>query len=145
MTQPQTSTYPYRPFQPERIKTLDPGVISELEDSIWKMGPGSVPKDYTDGPKPVRVEEQYEIHERHALPFTNTAPSYWDIVTVEPKQYLLIADGADVFFDLNRQISTDSPKNFNGGSFTGTAKGTSRIWVQGVTSSGTLRIVVFKR
>jgi hypothetical protein len=141
----KTTTVPYDPFQPERTLFLPSSEIAQLEENIWKMGPDANPKDYTDGPKPVRVEEQYEIHERHAMAFTNTAPTYWDIVTVDPKQYLLIADGADLYFDLNSQISSDSPKIFSGGSFTGTAKGTTRVWVQGVSTTGTLRIVVFKR
>ena len=138
------TTKPYFPFTPEREPLLSPLVIGTLEENISKMG-AQGPRDRTGGQTPVRVEEQYELDERRALSFTNTAPSYYDLITSEPKQVLLIADGADVYFDLNRQISSDSPKIFNGGSFTATARNTTRIWFQGVSTSGTLRLVVFKR
>ena len=144
----ETSTKPYKPFQPENLPFLPEDTVGILEENIWKMGANSTPRDDTDGVTPVRVEEQYEVHERHAMPFTYTVPAtpnYWDLQTNDPKKVLLIADGADVFVDFNRQISSDSPKIFNGDNLTITAKRTTRIWAEGVSGNGTLRMVIFKR
>ena len=143
-----TSTKPYKPFQPQSTPFLPESTVVFLEDSIWKMGANSTPRDDTDGVTPVRVEEQYEVHERHALPFIYTVPptpSYWDLQTNDPKKVLLIADGADVFVDFNRQISSDSPKIFSGESLIINAKRTTRIWASGVYQDGTLRMLIFKR
>jgi hypothetical protein len=146
MTQPETNTYPYRPFQPERIHTLDPAAVPELEKNIWVMGNNDKPVDYTDGVKPLRVEEEFVWHERHALATNNATPTYWDVQTNEPRVILVTADGDDIFIDFNRQISTDSPKVFNKSSLSTTARGLTRIWAQNVTvASAVLRIVVLKR
>ena len=103
------------------------------------------PKDYTPGPTPIRVEEQYEVNERYALA-TTTTPAYYDVKTTEPKEILLVADGADHYVDFNQQISADSPKIFSNTALTIKTRGTIRIWAQTVSaSSGTLRILVFKR
>ena len=41
----------------------------------------SKPKDYTDGPTPVRIEEVYQVQERYALATNKTTPVYWDLQT----------------------------------------------------------------
>ena len=140
----ETSTYPYRPFQPQSTPFLLESIVETLEENIDKMG-AQGPKDYTPGPTPVRVEEQYEINERHAIATSQTA-TYYDVVTAGPKEILVVADGADHYVDFNMQITSDSPKVFNGGSLSITSKGVMRIWVVTVSaSSSTLRILVFKR
>jgi hypothetical protein len=110
------------------------------------MGANSTPKDYTDGPTPVRIEEVFEVQERHALITNKTTMVYWDLQTNEPKQILVQADGADHFVDFNRQITTDSPKVFSGTNLTVKTRGTIRIWAKTVSAdTGVLRILVFKR
>ena len=140
----ETSTKPYRPFQPQQTPFLPDSIVEDLEENIATMG-AQGPKDYTPGPTPIRVEEQYEVNERYALA-TSTTPAYYDIKTTEPKEILLVADGADHYVDFNMQITSDSPKIFNGGSLSITSKGVIRIWAQTVTAANsTLRILVFKR
>jgi hypothetical protein len=72
----QTSTKPYKPFQPQQTPFLPESIVEELEDNIWKMGNLSKPQDYTDGPTPVRIEEVYDVQERHALATNKTTPVY---------------------------------------------------------------------
>jgi len=142
----QTSTKPYKPFQPQHTPFLPDSVVEELEDNIWKMGNMSKPKDYTDGPTPVRIEEVYDVQERYSLTTNKTTPVYWDLQTNDPKEITVQADGADHYVDFNQQITSDSPKVFSNTSLTIKTRGTIRIWAQTVSaSSGTLRILVFKR
>jgi len=141
----ETSTKPYKPFQPQPTPFLPESTVETLEENIATMG-AQGPKDYTPGPTPVRVEEQYEVNERYALATNNTTPVYYDVKTTESKEILLVADGADHYVDFNMQISSDSPKIFNGGSLSITSKGVIRIWAQTVSAAtSTLRILVFKR
>lgn len=139
----ETTTKPYRPFQQEQTPFSLESTAELLEEIIPTMG-AQEPNPLTSE-KPIRVEEQYEVNERYAMA-TATTPDFYDIKTTGPKQILLIADGADHYVDFNQQISGDSPKIFNGGSLTTTAKGVTRIWASTVSaSSSTLRILVFKR
>lgn len=94
--------------------------------------------------KVVKVEEQYEVAERRAIA-TSTTPVYYDIITVDPKQILLIAEGDDHLVDFNQAITADSPKIFASGTLSITAKGAVRIYAQTITTTGTLRILVMKR
>jgi hypothetical protein len=138
-----TTTKPYQPFQPEPIPFSLSSIADQLQEIIPTMG-AQGPTPLTSE-KPIRVEEQYEVNERYALP-TSLTPSYYDVKTTEPKTILLVADGADQYVDFNQQISTDSPKIFNGGSLSTTSKGVVRIWAQTVTAAAsTLRILVLKR
>jgi hypothetical protein len=142
----QTSTKPYKPFQPQQTPFLPESIVEELEDNIWKMGNLSKPQDYTDGPTPVRIEEVYDVQERHALATNKTTPVYWDLQTNEPKEIRLQADGADHYVDFNRQITSDSPKVFSNTNIIVKTRGTIRIWAKTVSAdTGTLRILVFKR
>jgi hypothetical protein len=93
---------------------------------------------------PTPVEEQYVISERQAIG-TSTTMNWYDIITPEPKQILLIAESNDHFVDFNTPISTNSPKIFASGSLSMTGKGVKRIYIQTVTGTGTLRIVVWSR
>jgi len=141
----ETSTQPYRPFQPPPTPFLPESIVEDLEGNIWKMGNMSKPKDYTDGPTPVRIEEVFEVQERHALATNKTTPVYWDLQTNHPIQITVQADGADHYVDFNRQITTDSPKVFSNRSLTVKTRGTIRIWAKTVSAdTGTLRILVFK-
>lgn len=139
----QNTTKPYNPFQQEKPPISSESIADELEEIIPTMGAqGPIP---LTSEKPIRVEEQYEVNERYALT-TGQTPVYYDVNTTEPKQILLIADGADHYVDFNQQISSDSPKVFSDGSLTITSKGVIRIWAQTVSAaSSTLRILVFKR
>jgi autotransporter translocation and assembly factor TamB len=141
----ETHTQPYKPFQPQQTPFLPESIVEDLEENIWKMGNMSKPKDYTDGPTPVRVEELYDVQERHALTTNKTTPVYWDLQTNEPKKIILQADGADHYVDFNQQITTDSQKIFSNTSLTIKTRGTIRIWAKTVSAdTGTLRILVFK-
>ena len=141
----ETSTHPYKPFQPQSTPFLAESTVKTLEENIDKMG-AQGPKDYTPGPTPIRVEEQYEVNERKALTTNNTTPVYYDVITTDSKEILLVADGADHYVDFNDQISSDSPKIFNGGSLSITSKGVIRIWAQTVSAANsTIRILVLKR
>jgi hypothetical protein len=140
----QRTSRPYRPFQQDQNPTTPYVRVDDLEENIQTMG-AQGPQDYTGQPTPIRVEEQYEINERHAMS-TSTTPTYYDIVTTGPKEILVVADGADHYVDFNQQISSDSPKVFNGGSISITSKGVTRVWAQTVSAANsTLRITVFKR
>jgi hypothetical protein len=135
---------PEPPFTREGTPLFPSCIADELEEIIPTMG-AQGPNPLTS-PIPIRVEEQYEINERRAITTNNTAPVHYDVITTEPKTILVVADGADHYVDFNQQISSDSPKIFNGGSLSITSKGVTRIWAQTVSaSSSTLRILVFKR
>jgi hypothetical protein len=129
------------PFIPERIPIFDKTIADFLTEVIPGMG-ATPPPPVTA--IPVAVEEQYEVAERKAVS-TSTTPVYYDVLTVDPKQILLIAETQDHFVEFNSQISADSPKIFASGSMSLTAKGITRIWMQAVTGTGTIRILVFKR
>jgi len=132
------------PFTADSTPLFPASLADELEEIIPTMG-AQGPTPLTSE-KPIRVEEQYEVNERRALATNNTTPVYYDVITTEPKEILLVADGADHFVDFNDQISSDSPKIFSGGSLTITSKGVIRIWAQTVSApSSVLRILVFKR
>ena len=129
------------PFKPEPPPIFSRHVADELDSLIPKMGaePSSrIPV------KPIAVEEQYEVAERRAIA-TTTTETYYDIITPEPKQILLIAETVDHYVDFNRHITSDSPKIFASGTLSITAKGAVRIYVQAVSATGTLRILVMKR
>jgi len=131
------------PFTQDTTLLFSSALAEELEENIPTMG-AQGPQPNTSE-KPIRVEEQYEVNERKALA-TTTTPYYYDVITTGPKEILLVADGADHYVDFNDQITSDSPKIFNGGSLSITSKGVTRIWVQTVSaSSSTLRVLVFKR
>jgi len=139
----QTTTKPYSPFQKEQPPFSLESRADELDEIIPAMGIQE-PVPLTSE-KPIRVEEQYEVTERQALATTPTA-DFYDLVTTDAKEILLIADGADHFVDFNQQPTANSPKIFSGGSLAIPGKGISRIWAQTVTAANsTLRILVFKR
>jgi hypothetical protein len=133
---------PQDPFTREGIPLFPSNLADELEEIIPTMG-AQGPNPLTS-PIPVRVEEQNEVNERHAIP-TTTTPTYYDLVTTDPKDILLLAESQDHLVDFNQQITTDSPKIFASGNLKVPGKGITRIWAQTVTSTGTLRILVFKR
>ena len=133
---------PKPPFSREGTPFLCESTVEELEEIIPTMG-AQGPNPLTS-PIPVRVEEQNEVNERRALA-TSTTPIYYDLITTDPKNILLLAETQDHLVDFNQQITSDSPKIFASGNLSVPGKGITRIWVQAVTGTGTLRILVFKR
>lgn len=129
------------PFKPEPSPIFSRRVADELDSMIPSMGAEPSSRIVV---KPIAVEEQYEVAERRALS-TTTTESYYDIITPEPKQILLIAETVDHFVDFNRHITADSPKVFASGTLSITAKGAVRIYTLTVGATGILRILVMKR
>jgi hypothetical protein len=130
------------PFSADTTPLFPASLADELEEIIPTMG-AQVPNSLTS-PEPIRVEEQNEVNERHAMP-TSTTQTYYDLVTSNPKEILLIAEGADTLVDVNQQVTSDSPKIFANGNLTLPGKRVQRIWAQTVAGTGTLRILVFQR
>lgn len=129
------------PFKPEPPPVFSEQAAEELNSLIPSMGaePSSRVQEQI-----TRVEEQYEVAERRAIA-TTTTETYYDIITPQPKQVLLIAETVDHFVDINQHVTADSPKIFASGTMSITAKGAVRIYVHAVTGTGTLRILVMKR
>jgi len=128
------------PFTRPAEPLSDPKHVAVLETLL--PAPVAVPFP-TPAPPPTRVEEQYEPSERKSIS-TSTTDIYYDIITANPKQILIIAETQDHLVDFNQPTTTDSPKVFSSGSLSMTGKGIRRIYAKTTTGTGTLRILVFK-